>query len=84
MLFIYVNSSQVPNWLHKAASPIVMSLEKHIPQPYAGEIRGIASMMKMNLADVVILNFAYEFTAYVRFHVCSYSCEYIQDSNVHV
>ncbi|XP_014325976.1 N-acylethanolamine-hydrolyzing acid amidase-like [Xiphophorus maculatus] len=57
-------SSQVPNWLHKATSPIVMSLEKHIPQPYAGEIRGIASMMKMNLADVVILNFAYEFTAY--------------------
>uniref|UniRef100_A0A3B3WJB5 N-acylethanolamine-hydrolyzing acid amidase n=1 Tax=Poecilia mexicana TaxID=48701 RepID=A0A3B3WJB5_9TELE len=57
-------SSQVPNWFHKAISPIVMSLEKHIPQLYAREIRGIASTMKMKLADVVILNFAYEFTAY--------------------
>uniref|UniRef100_A0A3P9QBW7 Acid ceramidase N-terminal domain-containing protein n=1 Tax=Poecilia reticulata TaxID=8081 RepID=A0A3P9QBW7_POERE len=57
-------SSQVPNWFHKATSPIVMFLEKHIPQLYSREIRGIASTMKMKLADVVILNFAYEFTAY--------------------
>ncbi|KAM4740193.1 LOW QUALITY PROTEIN: N-acylethanolamine-hydrolyzing acid amidase-like [Anableps anableps] len=56
--------SQIPKWVHHAAVPIVMSLEKYVPQPYAGEIRGIASLMKIKLADVVILNFAYEFTAY--------------------
>uniref|UniRef100_A0A3Q2PVB0 N-acylethanolamine-hydrolyzing acid amidase n=1 Tax=Fundulus heteroclitus TaxID=8078 RepID=A0A3Q2PVB0_FUNHE len=59
-----VIESQIPKWMHHAVIPIVASLEKYIPQPYAGEIRGIASMMKTNISDVIILNFAYEFTAY--------------------
>ncbi|MEQ2300486.1 hypothetical protein AMECASPLE_025985 [Ameca splendens] len=57
-------ASQIPKWLRQAVNPIAMTLEKYVPQPYAGEIRGIASFMKTNPADVLILNFAYEFTAY--------------------
>lgn len=51
--------------MHHAVEPVVMALEKYVPQPYAGEIRGMASYMGGSLSDVIILNFAYEITAYV-------------------
>ncbi|KAM4740757.1 LOW QUALITY PROTEIN: N-acylethanolamine-hydrolyzing acid amidase-like [Anableps anableps] len=54
----------VPKWVHHAAIPVVKSLEKYMPQPYAGEIRGLASVLGGNLSDAIILNFAYEFTAF--------------------
>ncbi|CAG5984161.1 unnamed protein product [Menidia menidia] len=59
-----VIDSTVPKWVHHAVKPIVSALEKYIPQPYAEEIRGMASFMGGNLSDIVILNFAYEVTAY--------------------
>ncbi|XP_008277445.1 N-acylethanolamine-hydrolyzing acid amidase [Stegastes partitus] len=59
-----VIDTTVPKWVHHAVTPIVESLEKYIPQPYAGEIRGLAKHMGGNLADTVILNFAYEITAF--------------------
>lgn len=52
--------------MHHAVTPIVMALEKYVPQPYAGEIRGMASHLGGSLSDVIILNFAYEVSAYVR------------------
>lgn len=58
-------SSTVPKWVHHAVKPVVLALEKYIPQPYAGEIRGLASHFGDSLADVIILNFAYEISAYV-------------------
>lgn len=60
-----VVSSTVPKWVHHAAAPIVAALEKYVPQPYAGEIRGMASHFGGSLSDVIILNFAYEISAYV-------------------
>ncbi|KAM9759674.1 N-acylethanolamine-hydrolyzing acid amidase-like [Menidia menidia] len=59
-----VIDSTVPKWVHHAVKPIVSALEKYIPQPYAEEIRGMASFMGGNLSDIVILNFAYEVTAF--------------------
>ncbi|KAM3621045.1 uncharacterized protein V6R79_005167 [Siganus canaliculatus] len=59
-----VIDSTVPKWVHQAIKPIVASLEKYIPQPYAGEIRGLASHLKGSVADVIILNFAYEVSAF--------------------
>ncbi|KAM4588879.1 N-acylethanolamine-hydrolyzing acid amidase-like [Odontesthes bonariensis] len=56
--------STVPKWVHRAIMPIVKSLEKYIPQPYAGEIRGLASYSGGTLSDIIILNFAYEVTAF--------------------
>lgn len=51
--------------MHQALKPVVEALEKYIPQPYAGEIRGLASHFGGSLSDVIILNFAYEISAYV-------------------
>ena len=63
--FHVVVSSTVPKWVHHAVTPIVEALEKYVPQPYAGEIRGMATHMGGSIADVIILNFAYEISAYV-------------------
>ncbi|XP_023127703.1 N-acylethanolamine-hydrolyzing acid amidase [Amphiprion ocellaris] len=59
-----VIDSTIPKWVHHAVIPIVQSLEKYVPQPYAGEIRGLASHMGGNLADSIMLNFAYEVSAF--------------------
>ncbi|XP_041835583.1 N-acylethanolamine-hydrolyzing acid amidase-like [Melanotaenia boesemani] len=59
-----VIDSAVPKWVHHAVIPIVNSLEKYVPQPYAGEIRGMASQLGGNLSDIILLNFAYEITAF--------------------
>ncbi|KAJ8415574.1 hypothetical protein AAFF_G00425540 [Aldrovandia affinis] len=54
----------VPKWVHHAIAPIVEALENYIPQPYAGEIRGMASYYGAGISDVILLNFAYEITAF--------------------
>uniref|UniRef100_A0A4W6EL77 N-acylethanolamine-hydrolyzing acid amidase n=1 Tax=Lates calcarifer TaxID=8187 RepID=A0A4W6EL77_LATCA len=72
-----VIDSTVPKWVHHAVEPVVMALEKYVPQPYAGEIRGMASYMGGSLSDVIILNFAYEITAFCTSIVA-------QDKNGHV
>ncbi|XP_037640382.1 N-acylethanolamine-hydrolyzing acid amidase-like [Sebastes umbrosus] len=59
-----VIDTTVPKWVHHAIKPIVKSLEKYLPQPYAGEIRGLASYLGGNISDVIILNFAYEISAF--------------------
>ncbi|XP_069007776.1 N-acylethanolamine-hydrolyzing acid amidase-like [Embiotoca jacksoni] len=56
--------STIPKWVHHAVTPIVEDLEKYVPKPYAGEIRGIASHLGGNLADIILLNFAYEISAF--------------------
>ncbi|XP_010732972.1 N-acylethanolamine-hydrolyzing acid amidase isoform X2 [Larimichthys crocea] len=72
-----VIDTTVPKWVHQLGKPIVMALEKYMPQPYAGEIRGLASYLGGDLADVVILNFAYEISAFCTSIVA-------QDKNGHV
>ncbi|XP_036454236.1 N-acylethanolamine-hydrolyzing acid amidase-like [Colossoma macropomum] len=59
-----VIDTTVPKWVHTAVSPIVKALEKYVPQPYAGEIRGMASYYQSDISDIVILNFAYEVSAF--------------------
>uniref|UniRef100_A0A8D3DBY4 N-acylethanolamine-hydrolyzing acid amidase n=1 Tax=Scophthalmus maximus TaxID=52904 RepID=A0A8D3DBY4_SCOMX len=59
-----VIDSTVPKWVHQALAPVVVALEKYIPPPYAGEIRGMASLFGGSLSDIVILNFAYEISAF--------------------
>uniref|UniRef100_A0A3P8W6T3 N-acylethanolamine-hydrolyzing acid amidase n=1 Tax=Cynoglossus semilaevis TaxID=244447 RepID=A0A3P8W6T3_CYNSE len=56
--------STVPKWVHHAVAPVVKVLDLFIPQPYAGEIRGLASHFGGSLSDIIILNFAYEMTAF--------------------
>ncbi|ROL42511.1 Serine/threonine-protein phosphatase with EF-hands 2 [Anabarilius grahami] len=59
-----VIDSTVPKWVHVAVKPIVEALEKYIPQPYAGEIQGMASFYGTDISDIVLLNFAYEVSAF--------------------
>lgn len=66
VLLLY-SSSTVPKWVHQAIKPLVRALERYIPQPYAAEIRGMASLYGSDISDVVMLNFAYEVSAYVWF-----------------
>ncbi|KAA0716304.1 N-acylethanolamine-hydrolyzing acid amidase [Triplophysa tibetana] len=54
----------VPKWVHNAIKPVVRALEKYIPQPYAGEIQGLASIYGSDISDIVLLNFAYEVSAF--------------------
>ncbi|CAL1608636.1 unnamed protein product [Knipowitschia caucasica] len=59
-----VIDSTVPKWVHQAVKPVVLALEKYMPQPYAGEIRGLAQLIGGSLSDAIILNFAYEVSAF--------------------
>lgn len=72
-----VIDSTVPKWVHHALAPVVTALAKYVPQPYAGEIRGMASHLGGSIADVIILNFAYEVSAFCTSIVA-------QDKNGHV
>lgn len=60
---LFFDSSTVPKWVHQALKPVTLALEKYVPPPYAGEIRGLASYFKGSLSDVIMLNFAYEASA---------------------
>lgn len=62
---IFFLSSTVPAWVHHAIKPVVRALEKFIPQPYADEIRGMAAFYGSDISDILLLNFAYEVSAYV-------------------
>ncbi|KAI4901700.1 hypothetical protein NFI96_029231 [Prochilodus magdalenae] len=59
-----VIDTTIPKWVHRAVTPIVKALEKYVPQPYAGEIRGMASYYQSDISDIVLLNFAYEVSAF--------------------
>ncbi|XP_029948514.1 N-acylethanolamine-hydrolyzing acid amidase-like [Salarias fasciatus] len=72
-----VIDSTIPKWVHHALTPVVEALEDYIPQPYAGEIQGLASHFGGELSDIIMLNFAYEVTAFCTSIVA-------QDKNGHL
>ncbi|XP_051475784.1 N-acylethanolamine-hydrolyzing acid amidase isoform X2 [Apus apus] len=54
----------VPKWVHQVIRPIAAELELFMPQPFAGEILGMCRALGISLGDGVLLNFAYESTAF--------------------
>ncbi|XP_027311869.3 N-acylethanolamine-hydrolyzing acid amidase [Anas platyrhynchos] len=54
----------VPKWVHEVIQPIAAELESFMPQPFAGEILGLCKALGISLGDGVLLNFAYESTAF--------------------
>ncbi|XP_070613003.1 N-acylethanolamine-hydrolyzing acid amidase [Erythrolamprus reginae] len=60
----HIVDSVIPKWVHAIIRPITEEIEAYIPQPYEGEIRGLAKMFGVNVGDAVLLNLAYEFTAF--------------------
>ncbi|KAM7423193.1 hypothetical protein PAMA_010969 [Pampus argenteus] len=72
-----VIDTTVPKWVHHIAVPIVRVFQRFLPEPYAGEIRGMASNFGGSLSDIILLNFAYEISAFCTSIVA-------QDKNGHV
>ncbi|TSM85972.1 Solute carrier family 13 member 2 [Bagarius yarrelli] len=56
--------STVPAWVHHAIKPVVRALESYTPPPYAAEIRGMAKLYGSDISDILLLNFAYEVSAF--------------------
>nr|XP_061814105.1 N-acylethanolamine-hydrolyzing acid amidase-like [Nerophis lumbriciformis] len=60
-----VIDSTIPKWLHNVLKSLIKVSEKFIlPKPYGDEIRGLASHFGFSLSDAIMLNFAYEVTAF--------------------
>nr|XP_056711897.1 N-acylethanolamine-hydrolyzing acid amidase [Euleptes europaea] len=59
-----VIDSVVPKWVHAVIRPIAEELEFYVAQPFAGEIRGLCRAVGVNAGDGLLLNLAYESTAY--------------------
>ncbi|KAJ7401431.1 Serine/threonine-protein phosphatase with EF-hands 2 [Pitangus sulphuratus] len=59
-----VIDQSVPKWVHQVIRPIAAELEQFMPQPFAGEIAGMCRALGISLGDGILLNFAYESTAF--------------------
>ncbi|XP_064509832.1 N-acylethanolamine-hydrolyzing acid amidase [Pseudopipra pipra] len=59
-----VIDESVPKWVHQVIRPIAAELEQFMPQPFAGEIVGLCQALGISLGDGILLNFAYESTAF--------------------
>ncbi|KAM4672898.1 N-acylethanolamine-hydrolyzing acid amidase isoform 2-T2 [Amazona ochrocephala] len=59
-----VIDERVPKWVHEVIRPIAAELEFLMPQPFAGEMLGLCRALGISLGDGVLLNFAYESTAF--------------------
>ncbi|KAJ7327226.1 hypothetical protein JRQ81_016985 [Phrynocephalus forsythii] len=54
----------IPKWVHAIIRPIAEEIESFVPQPFAGEIRGLCSALGLSVGDGLLLNLAYESTAF--------------------
>ncbi|KAJ7419106.1 Serine/threonine-protein phosphatase with EF-hands 2 [Willisornis vidua] len=59
-----VIGESVPKWVHQVIRPIAAELQQFMPQPFAGEIAGLCQELGISLGDGILLNFAYESTAF--------------------
>ncbi|XP_036859199.1 N-acylethanolamine-hydrolyzing acid amidase isoform X1 [Manis javanica] len=75
--FAQILGDTVPKWIHALIRKAVGELERFLPQPFADEIRGVCDALNFNLADCLLLNLAYESTAFCTSIVA-------QDSRGHI
>ncbi|XP_077384932.1 N-acylethanolamine-hydrolyzing acid amidase-like [Festucalex cinctus] len=60
-----VIESTIPKWLHEVLRSVIKVSEQFIlPKPYGEELRGMAAHFGSSLPDAIMLNFAYEATAF--------------------
>ncbi|XP_028929122.1 N-acylethanolamine-hydrolyzing acid amidase [Ornithorhynchus anatinus] len=55
---------RVPKWVHVTLGLVVTELEGFLPQPFLGEIRGMSEVLGIRLSDGILLNLAYEYSAF--------------------
>ncbi|KAI5278823.1 N-Acylethanolamine-Hydrolyzing Acid Amidase [Manis pentadactyla] len=75
--FAQILRDTVPKWIHALIRKAVGELERFLPQPFADEIRGVCDALNFNPADCLLLNLAYESTAFCTSIVA-------QDSRGHI
>uniref|UniRef100_A0A8D0BIP6 N-acylethanolamine-hydrolyzing acid amidase n=1 Tax=Salvator merianae TaxID=96440 RepID=A0A8D0BIP6_SALMN len=75
--FNEIIDTTVPKWVHPVIRLAAEELESFIPQPFAGEIRGLCNALGLNVGDGLLLNLAYESSAFCTSIVA-------QDSNGHI
>ncbi|XP_053260376.1 N-acylethanolamine-hydrolyzing acid amidase-like isoform X1 [Podarcis raffonei] len=62
--FVQLIDQVVPKWVHAIIRPLAEEIESFVPQPFAGEIRGLCQALGLNVGDGLLLNLAYEITTY--------------------
>ncbi|XP_020759807.2 N-acylethanolamine-hydrolyzing acid amidase [Odocoileus virginianus] len=67
----------VPQWVLALIRKVARELELFLPQPFTDEIRGMCDALDFNLVDCILLNLAYEFSAFCTSIVA-------QDSKGHI
>uniref|UniRef100_A0A2K5E615 N-acylethanolamine-hydrolyzing acid amidase n=1 Tax=Aotus nancymaae TaxID=37293 RepID=A0A2K5E615_AOTNA len=72
-----VIGDRVPRWVHVLMGKVVLELERFLPQPFTGEIRGMCDFLNLSLADCLLVNLAYESSAFCTSIVA-------QDSRGHI
>ncbi|XP_006871665.1 PREDICTED: N-acylethanolamine-hydrolyzing acid amidase [Chrysochloris asiatica] len=67
----------VPEWVHVLIGKILGELTGFLPQPFIDEIRGMCDVLNLSLSDCILVNLAYEFSAFCTSIVA-------QDSKGHI
>uniref|UniRef100_A0ABI7X3S1 N-acylethanolamine-hydrolyzing acid amidase n=1 Tax=Felis catus TaxID=9685 RepID=A0ABI7X3S1_FELCA len=73
----HILGNRVPKWVHALIGKVVGELAAFLPQPFTDEIRGMCEVLNYDLADCLLLNLAYETTAFCTSIVA-------QDSKGHI
>ncbi|XP_003790177.1 N-acylethanolamine-hydrolyzing acid amidase [Otolemur garnettii] len=61
---VQIIGDRVPTWVHALMGKVVLELERLLPQPFTGEIRGMCRFLNLSLADCLLVNLAYESSAF--------------------
>ena len=56
--------TKIPPTVFPLAEKLATIIDKHFPEPYPDEMRGVAKAWNVSFADVILLNIAYDLTAY--------------------
>ncbi|XP_044536210.1 N-acylethanolamine-hydrolyzing acid amidase [Gracilinanus agilis] len=54
----------VPSWVRAVIKPVAEEMEKFLPQPFEGEIRGMCDSLNLDVGNCILINLAYEFSAF--------------------
>ncbi|XP_027795609.1 N-acylethanolamine-hydrolyzing acid amidase [Marmota flaviventris] len=74
---VQIIGDRVPKWALTLIGKVITELESFLPQPFTDEIRGISDFLNLSLADGLLVNLAYEYSAFCTSIVA-------QDSRGHI
>uniref|UniRef100_A0A8D2CUX8 Acid ceramidase N-terminal domain-containing protein n=1 Tax=Sciurus vulgaris TaxID=55149 RepID=A0A8D2CUX8_SCIVU len=74
---VQIVGDRVPKWVLELIGKEVMKLESLLPQPFTDEISGMCDFLNLSLVDGLLVNLAYEYSAFCTSIVA-------QDSKGHI